>query len=87
MASGIDDYDAREYVPGDLVVFTGHMFTPDFMYVEQFTGKLDYGVVIESKRGIYEDTLYRVYWFGHGRIIDTVPGHMRLAYVHEKDMP
>jgi hypothetical protein len=90
MATGIGDYDkleTSEYVAGDLVVFTGHLFTPDFMYAEQFTGRLDYGIVMGHARGAYSEYIYRVYWFSHARIIETVPGHMRLAYVNEKDTP
>ncbi len=87
MDSNIGDYAKAEYVVGDLVVFTGRLFSPDFMYIEQFTGKKEYGIVVGPARGAYANTMYRVYWFNHGRVVDTVPGHMRLAYVLEKDMP
>ena len=46
MYSDIDELAVREFVPGDLVIFTGHLYSPDFVYVEQFDDKPEYGVII-----------------------------------------
>ncbi len=87
MYSDIEEYDDTSFVEGDLVVFTGRMHSPDFVYVEQFDDRPEYGVVIGRAGGPYSNVLYRVYWFNHERVIETVGGHMRLAYVIEKEMP
>ena len=86
MYSDIDELAVREFVPGDLVIFTGNLYSPDFVYVEQFDDKPEYGVII-GPGSAYSNVMYKVYWFNHGRIIDTVAGHMQLAYIAEKDAP
>jgi hypothetical protein len=78
-------YDVNEFVVGDLVKFTGRLYSPDFVYIEQFDDKDEYGIVVGLGSGAYANILYRVYWFNHGRVVETVAGHMQLAYVVEKD--
>ena len=74
--------DSTDYfVAGDLVIFTGYMYTPDYVYVEQYNrDKHTLGVGLSTVDNFYEHVLYRVYWFDTARVTEVVAGHMRLAY-------
>ncbi len=77
----IDDYDEEYYLTGDLVIFTGYMYSPDYVYVEQhIPQKRSIGIVMGSVGGYYQDVLYRVYWLKTRRITEVVSGHLRLLY-------
>jgi hypothetical protein len=84
MVSGyaLDGLKVQYYVVGDLVIFTGHLYTPDYTYVEHYNySKLKVGVVLGIiNNNYYNDVLYRVYWLATGRITSTVSGHLKLAY-------
>ena len=72
-----------EFVRGDLVIFTGYDYTPDYVYVEDRSPRSgELGIVVSNSRnGYYSDVLYRVYWLGTGHITTVVSDHLRLAYV------
>lgn len=72
-----------EFISGDLVVFTGYIYTPDFVYIEDNSPReQELGIVIgNSRSGYYSDVLYRVYWLTSGHITTVVQEHLRLAYV------
>lgn len=72
-----------DYVKGDLVIFTGYAYAPDFVYVDDYAPMAkSIGVVIgDARNGYYSDVLYRVYWFTSGHITTVVKDHLRLAYV------
>ena len=71
-----------DYVPGDLVVFTGYLYTPDYIYAEQHDRALrTIGIVLGRSTGVYEGVLYRVYWLREQRESEVVGDHLRLAYV------
>ena len=74
-----------EFVKGDLVMFTGYDYTPDYVYIEDRSpGSGDLGIVISNSRnGYYSDVLYRVYWLTTGHITTVVNDHLRLAYVRK----
>jgi len=71
--------DDCEYVLGDLVRFTGYLFSPDFVYDADFGDEL--GIVVGLHMGYSPAVLYRIYWLKTGRITETVAGHIKLAYV------
>ena len=78
-----DIYD--NYAPGDLVIFTGYLYTPDYIYADQYDrNKIQIGVVLGTSRGVhYENVLYRIYWFKTNRISEVISAHIRLAYVRK----
>ena len=85
---GTDDYGelrAREYVVGDLVVFTGHVHSPDYTYVEHYDYKtLKVGIVLDIVNDeYYNDALYRVYWLKSARTTTTISSHLKLAYTRK----
>jgi hypothetical protein len=80
----VDENEKVDYfIPGDLVLFTGHLYTPDYVYVDQYDRQsATIGVVLDSfSYGNYEKSImYRVYWFRDMKITENVAGHLRLAY-------
>ncbi len=73
-------YDEREYVVGDLVRFTGYLFSPDFVYDTGFEEEL--GIVVGVDMISYAPgVIYRIYWLKTGRVTETAAGHIKLAYV------
>jgi len=76
-----------EYVPGDLVIFTGYLYTPDYVYLEQFEANHpNVGIVLGScSPSYYENVLYRVYWLKTGRVTEVGATHLRLAYIDENE--
>ena len=81
----IPDDKVQYYVAGDLVIFTGHLYTPDYTYVEHYDySKLKVGIVLGTVNDdYYNDVLYRVYWLASARTTSTVSGHLKLAYVRK----
>tara|TARA_Y100000593_G_C4309820_1_gene337807 strand:- start:1257 stop:1520 length:264 start_codon:yes stop_codon:yes gene_type:complete len=73
----------EDYVIGDLVVYTGYLLSPDYLYVEQYDyTSLKVGIVLEAfSDEYYNDKLYRVYWLGIGKTTTTISSHLKLAYV------
>jgi hypothetical protein len=68
-----------EFVIGDLVLFTGYRYTPDFVYTQN---EMPYmGIVVDVGRSPAHEYMYSVYWFKTKRITATVAGHLELAYV------
>jgi|ETNvirenome_6_85_1030632.scaffolds.fasta_scaffold26082_2 hypothetical protein len=73
--------DVEDYMVGDLVIFTGYLYTPDYVYADQYDYKHpNLGIVVGRVRGYYENILYRVHWLREHRITEVVGGHIRLAY-------
>ncbi len=71
-------YEQPIFEIGDLVVFTGNLYTPDYVYVEHHDRtKLNMGIVIDNKNGWYRDVIYQVYWFRGARVTEVVGGHLR----------
>jgi len=85
MWSDIHDHYSLSYVKGDLVVFTGYLYTPDYIYIDQYDrNQLQVGIVLgTSQDGHYENVLYRVHWLRTNRISEVVAGHLRLAYTQK----
>jgi hypothetical protein len=85
---GTSPYDAglvvEEYMIGDLVLFAGKLYTPDYVYVDEFdTRDPLLGIVVNKKTyGNYvpNSMMYTVYWFKKKRSTDVIGAHMRLAY-------
>tara|TARA_R110002020_G_scaffold63344_1_gene169160 strand:+ start:688 stop:945 length:258 start_codon:yes stop_codon:yes gene_type:complete len=78
-------YEQPIFQIGDLVVFTGHLYTPDYVYVEQYDqSRCTMGIIIDNKSGWYRDVLYRVYWFRDARVTEVVGGHLRSPYYQNK---
>jgi|TARA_R100001594_G_scaffold149233_1_gene206441 hypothetical protein len=73
------------FVTGDLVMFTGYLYTPDYVYADQFArDRAQLGVVLGAvTHGQFEDMLYRVHWLRTNRISEVVGAHLRLAYVRK----
>ena len=83
-----DDYrelKAHSYVVGDLVVFTGHIHSPDYTYVEHYDYEtLRVGIVLDIVNDeYYNDSLYRVYWLKADRTTTTISSHLKLAYTRK----
>ena len=77
-------YPEDHFVVGDLVIFTGYLYTPDYVYVDQYDARAPTtGIVIGNASGHYEQTLYRVYWLRDGRTTEVVGGHLQLAYTRK----
>ena len=73
--------DVEDYIVGDLVIFTGYLYTPDYVYADQYDYKHpNLGIVVGKVRGHYEDVLYRVHWLKEQRVTEVVGGHIKLAY-------
>jgi len=70
-----------EYTAGDLVIFTGYLYTPDYIYINQYEHARTIGIVLGHSSGYYENGLYRVYWLRTGRVTEVVGGHLKLAYM------
>lgn len=87
MVSSIYDelFEGREviFVKGDLVIFTGYLYTPDYVYIDQYEPARSMGIVIGPASDYYDGAIYRVYWFRTKRITETIGGHMRLAYIQK----
>jgi len=72
--------DGQTFDVGDLVVFNGKLFTPDYTYVDQtIESYATVGIVVSAyAHGNYIDScIYRVYWFKSGRSTQTISGHLR----------
>ena len=78
----ISHYTA-EFVKGDLVVFTGYLSSPDIVYEETYDDRHMFGIVLSDNASHYGNTIYRVYWLKHDRVVETVSAHMRLAYIRK----
>ena len=80
--------DIIEYVAGDLVIFTGYLYTPDYMYAPEHTrAEKNLGIVLGTSGGHYKHVLYRVYWLHTNRVTEVVGAHLRLAYIRENKQP
>jgi len=77
------DQNKFEFMTGDLVIFTGYRYTPDFIYTQADMPYL--GIVVGSTRSPAGDGMYSVYWFKTMRVTATVGGHLELAYVIDPD--
>jgi len=78
----VDDKGAeiRRFNKGDLVVFTGHRYSPDFVYHDGFEDDYHLGIVLGPVGGLtHPYIIYHVYWFRVGRIVHTIASHMKLA--------
>jgi hypothetical protein len=77
--------EAETFVAGDLVTFTGYLYTPDYVYnEEQAQGKMQLGIVLGIVGGgYYENRLYRVHWLKSGRISEVVGDHLHLVYLQK----
>jgi hypothetical protein len=70
-----------DYVVGDLVIFTGPPYTPDYIYADNYDYKHpNLGIVVGRAFSHYEDILYRVHWLREHRVTEVIAGHIRLAY-------
>ncbi len=80
---GFGESDADIFVIGDLVAFTGYLYTPDYVYAEdQMRGRLQLGIVVGNvSGGHYEAKLYRVHWLNSGRVSEVVRDHLHLVYL------
>jgi len=85
MVSSIEgEYTEEYYLIGDLVVFTGYTYSPDYAYVEQhIPASRAVGIVVSTVNGYYQDVLYRVYWLKTARITQVVSGHLKLLYAQK----
>jgi|15BtaG_2_1085339.scaffolds.fasta_scaffold15243_3 hypothetical protein len=86
VSSTYDEFHQRKgvcFVRGDLVIFTGYLYTPDYVYIDQYEPARNMGIVIGPSSDYYDGALYRVYWFRTKRITETTAGHMRLAYIQK----
>ncbi len=80
--------DIVDYMPGDLVVFTGYLYSPDYTYTAAETrAEKNLGIVLGSAGGHYKNVLYRVYWLHNSRETEVVGAHLRLAYTRENKRP
>lgn len=77
------DDNEIQLVPGDLIVFTGYTYTPDYVYKEHYNNEPEYGIVVRSRTGFYEGSLYDIFWLKTGRITQCPLGHIKLAYTRE----
>ena len=85
---GTDDYSelhVHQYVVGDLVIFTGHVHSPDYTYVEHYDyTTLKVGIILDVVNDeYYNDALYRVYWLKIARATTTIASHLKLAYTRK----
>lgn len=77
-----------DYVAGDLVIFTGYLYSPDYVYAPEDTrAEKNLGIVLGTVGGHYKNILYRVYWLQAGKETEVVGSHLRLAYVRENKQP
>ena len=80
-----DQPQVADYVVGDLVIYTGHILSHDYLYGAHSSidyRKLKAGIVLEAINDeYYNNTLYRVYWLGIGKVTTTISSHLKLAYV------
>jgi len=74
-----DSQNKFEFVAGDLVIFTGYRYTPDFIYTQNETPYL--GIVVGAGGSRAHEGMYSVYWFKTRRVTSTVASHLELAYV------
>lgn len=75
------DKEEAKYSVGDLVVFNGRLFTPDYTYVDQYNESYaTVGMVVRVYAyGNYIDSCtYRVYWFKARRCTQVIGGHLRM---------
>ena len=75
-------YAYEQYIVGDLVIFIGYLYTPDYVYVEQYDASPLVGIVLGG--GLYsqyDNKVYRVHWFRSGRQSEVAAGYLRLAYI------
>jgi len=80
--------DIVEYMVGDLVIFTGHLYSPDYTYTAEHTrAEKNLGIVLSTVGGHYKNILYRVYWLNTARETEVVGSHLRLAYMRENKRP
>ena len=70
-----------EFRRGDLVIFTGFLYTPDFMYTDNYGDTRYLGIVLGPAGALSYGAAYNVYWFNRGNCTYTVSSHLRLAYV------
>ena len=75
-ASEIDEYSI-----GDLVIFTGYLYTPDYIYMDQYDNVHTIGIMLGINLTHYKNVLYRVYWLKTGRIAEVVGTHLKLVYM------
>lgn len=86
---GYGDLEDDNFMAGDLVAFTGYLYTPDYVYEqEQLRGKLKLGIVLGTvlgtvHSGYYENLLYRVHWLNTGRVSEVVGAHLHLVYLQK----
>tara|TARA_Y100000994_G_scaffold8416_1_gene7076 strand:- start:504 stop:779 length:276 start_codon:yes stop_codon:yes gene_type:complete len=82
---GFGELEAEHFVIGDLVTFTGYLYTPDYVYTEEeLRGKMQLGIVIgTTKSGYYENILYRVHWLRTARVTEVVSAHLHLVYLRK----
>ena len=81
----VDETSQEHYIPGDLVVFTGHLYSPDYVYAEHYNPTArTIGIVVGTSGGPIADILYRVYWLKARRITEVVSGHIKLLYAQNK---
>ena len=82
---GYGDLEDDNFMVGDLVAFTGYLYTPDYVYEqEQLRGKLKLGIVLgTANSGYYENLLYRVHWLNTGRVSEVVGAHLHLVYLRK----
>jgi hypothetical protein len=84
VSSDEGDYTEDYYLIGDLVVFTGDTYSPDYVYVEQYIpARRAVGIVVATVNGYYQDVLYRVYWLKTGRITQVASVHIKLLYAQK----
>jgi hypothetical protein len=82
MWSIYERYVYDQYIVGDLVIFIGYLYTPDYVYIEQYDASPLVGIVLGG--GLYgqcDNKLYRVHWFRTGRQSEVAASHLRLAYI------
>ena len=70
-----------EYSIGDLVIFTGYLYTPDYIHMDRYDNVRTIGIVLGINLSHYKNVLYRVYWLKTGRIAEVVGTHLKLVYM------
>jgi hypothetical protein len=69
-----------ELVSGDLVIFIGYTYTPDYVYREHYAREPELGLVIGVAGGYYHGGMYKVFWLKAGVATEVPAGHLCLAY-------
>ena len=74
------DSTTIELIIGDLVVFMGYTYTPDYVYQDHYKHDRELGIIVGSVGGYYRNSIYRVYWLKTSSITECPVAHLRLAY-------